>query len=535
MANKQNIPDTRMGGVNLLKTASANETPIAKRADDGYDPTIDLLSVGLQTGAAALAFKKKLDAEQMGMETDQVLGGYRAQLMASQSENEFDTIAKVAEADLKNRFVDRSNGKQFWAEHGSKILEANRADVAKLKQMKDVEFGRQSFNQVLAANHNLLARTAGTKGETLIARAVDEIEKTPFLSSEEKNQYRDGYLKTGILNLALNDPERAMTLGKKYLPDDEALFERISETKNLLQQVDKQKKENQKRKEEIASFNRAFSIWQAREKGDISAAEFYVLTAENDPKLLWGDAKQHSQTPLFDAYRVIKKINGGEKLSAEEVKTAGNSFIAAYKQKKLSLDAVGEMHNQLMLSLGDKNVSGLLFDSEVDQLADDVLLPDFEPTYQGDFKNDLMEQKAKLAFDIYESYYSKKTALADEFVEQGGQITPMLERRFSKQALQETREELGLKDNADGELNFADLKRVMRNAYTGNNQADVWMKFYQKAPYVEDKKALLKQIALAEQRKELSYPQFTTLDEVQNAHLERGEKFYYKGRLAVKA
>lgn len=533
MANRQTVPDTRLGGVNMLREASAREAPIAKR-EYGGNPSLDLAISGLEVASEVMRVKKKFDDEQMRLETVGVLQEYRSQLAAAQSEEEFDTISKTAEDDLKNRFLDRFNGKEFWSEHGEKILETNRADMAKLRQQKEVDFGRQSFAQAMEANRNMLAQSLGENGDKLIARGVDEIEQASFLSEDEKQQYKTGYLQSGILNLSLNNPERALALSRKYFPEDEELPRQISETQTLRRQTEKNMAAKQQRAQDIAAFNRAFSLWQARENGELSPAEFHILTARGDKSLLWGDTENRSEIPLADAYRIIKKINSGSELSAEEYQTACNSFISAYRQHKLGIDVVGSLHNQLMLAQGDKNVSGMLFDSDVDGLADRVLLPDIDSASATGFKRELMEQKAKLAFDIYETYYSKKTALADEFIEQGGEVTPMLEKRFRRQALQETAAELGLKENAGGELRFADLKRVLKNVYTGANERGVWQKFYEKAPYAEDKRALFKQIAAEEQRRELSYPHFDTLAEVEAADLEAGEKFYYRGRLAIR-
>lgn len=533
MANKQTVPDTRLDGVNVLREASAREAPIAKR-EYGGNPSLDLAISGLNAVSEVMRVKKKIDKEQMRLETAGVLQDYRSRLASSRSEEEFDTISKAAEDDLKNRFQDRFNGKEFWNEHGEKILETNRADMAKLREQKEVDFGRQSFAEAMETNQRLLAQASAESGDKLIARGIDEIEQTPFLSEDEKQQYKTGYLQSGILNLSLNNPERALELSRKYFPDDEELPKQISETQSLRQQAEKDAAAKQQRVRDIDTFNRAFSLWHARENGDLSPAEFHILTARGGKSLLWGDVENRSETPLADAYRIIKKINSGSELSAEEYQTACNSFISAYRQHKLSIDAVSSLHNQLMLAQGDKNVSGMLFDSDVDGLADRVLLPDIDSTATTGFKRELMEQKAKLAFDIYETYYSKKTALADEFIEQGGEVTPMLEKRFRRQALQETAAELGLKENTTGELRFVDLKRVLKNVYTGTNERDIWQKFYEKAPYAEDKKALFKQIAAEEQRRELSYPHFDTLAEVEAADLEAGEKFYYRGRLAIK-
>lgn len=534
MANKQSLPDTRLAGAGLLKTASAKETPIAKRVYGG-NPTIDLAIKGLGAAYETLKAKKRVDDEQMTLETDRTLQEYRNRLAGAQSEEEFNMIAKAAEDDLNNRFLERFNGKEFWAKHGGKIIEASRADVQKIRQKKNAEFGRQSFNQALADNQNLLFSAVGTKGETLISRGLNEIEQTPFLSQDEKSEYKTGYLQSGILNVALNDAKEARRLLNAYLPHDEALLAKIDETEKLRLNDENTALQKQKREQDILRFNNAFAKWAARENGEISSAAFHVLTAQDDDDVLWGDKVVKSDTPLADAYRIVKKINKGDELSADEITTAGNSFIAAYKQKKLGLEAVMDLHNQLMLAKGDKNVSGMLFDDDVDKLADRVLLPDFDSADMVGFKKNLMEKKAKLAFDIYESYYSKKTALADEFVEQGGVITPMLEKRFRRQALKETSDELGLKENVSGELRFSELRGVLKNVYVGLNEGEVWQQFYEQAPFVEDKKALLKQIGARQQRLELSYPQFNSLAELEAADLLKGEKFYFKGRLATKA
>ncbi len=535
MANKQSVPAMGGNGVMILQQARAVPTLVSAKREYAGNGMAEFLTEAADVASLALEKKKKIDDEQMKYETDEVLQGYRTQLANAQSAEEFDTISKNAEDDLKNRFADRFNGPEYWAAYGADILRENRKDVEKLREKKNFDFGKASLNEMLASNQNMLARTAGDKGDVLLSRAVAEIDNTPFLEEGEKQHYRDGYLKTGILNLALNDPDKAAALADKYMPQEsEALKKRINNTRELRETFEKEEKKRQQREQDIAEFQQAFSYWQAKEEGSINPAEFYVLTAENNPETLWGERERRSNTPLADAYRLIKKINGGDRLSAEELRNAGNSLIAAYKEKKLGLSEVGELQNQLMLAEGDKSFSGLLFDKGVDELADRVFMPDVEAAAGAPFADDFMEEKAKLAFQIYENYYSKKTALADEFAEQGGVITPALEKRFRKQALAETRAEMGIIENVGEEVSMSGLRRVLKNVYTGHNERDVWRRFYAKAPYVEDKKALFKQIAAEEERKELSYPQFDTLAEVENAGLLKGEKFYFKGRLAVK-
>ena len=264
--------------------------------------------------------------------------------------------------------------------------------MQKMREKKDYDFGKESLTSMLSGSQNMLARSAGDKGDKLLARAVAEIDNTPFLETAEKQQYRDDYLKTGILNLALNDPDKASAMTDKYMPAfRDELKKRIDDTRALKEAFDKQEKERQQREADIAEYRQAFSYWQAKEEGNINPAEFYVLTAENKPETLWGERENRSDTPLADAYRIVKKINSGSQLSAEELRNAGNHLISAYRQKKLGLSEVGELQNQLMLAEGDKAFSGLLFDKEVDALADRVFMPDAEGTDAADF----MEEKSQ--------------------------------------------------------------------------------------------------------------------------------------------
>ena len=55
-----------------------------------------------------------------------------------------------------------------------------------------------------------------------------------------------------------------------------------------------------------------------------------------------------------------------------------------------------------------------------------------------------------------------------------------------------------------------------------------------KAPFVEDKKKLFKSIASNIRKRELKYPYYDSLEQVNKSKLSKGDKFYYKGRLAMK-
>lgn len=61
-------------------------------------------------------------------------------------------------------------------------------------------------------------RQSPVQAEKLLEMGTGEIERTPFLTPEDKQFYRDGYLKTGILNLALNSPETAEAAADRYFP-----------------------------------------------------------------------------------------------------------------------------------------------------------------------------------------------------------------------------------------------------------------------------------------------------------------------------
>ena len=149
------------------------------------------------------------------------------------------------------------------------------------------------------------------------------------------------------------------------------------------------------------------------------------------------------------------------------------------------------------------------------------------------YGRELMEHKAKLAFDIYQNYYGRKTALAEEFTAQGGQMTPAAAKKIGRQALAETAAELNLKETPGDAPSFVELRRTLKSSYSGSGERRIWERFAKEAPYAEDKTAVMRRIATEEQKRELSYPQFETYDEVMQAGLAPGDRFYFKGRLAV--
>ena len=63
---------------------------------------------------------------------------------------------------------------------------------------------------------------------------------------------------------------------------------------------------------------------------------------------------------------------------------------------------------------------------------------------------------------------------------------------------------------------------------------EIWKKFISKAPFVEDKKKLFNSIASTIKKRDLKYPYFDSVSQVNKSDLSKGDRFYYKGRMAVK-
>ena len=137
------------------------------------------------------------------------------------------------------------------------------------------------------------------------------------------------------MNLALNNPDEALNKLSLYSIDDkDDLITKINQTKQLRDEAIKKYEEKQTRQRDINAFNRAFGLWQAKESGAISDAEFFVLNADDKENLLWGMNEKRSSMPLVDAYKIVKKANAGENLSVDEISgsagtssTTGSSFL----------------------------------------------------------------------------------------------------------------------------------------------------------------------------------------------------------------
>ena len=502
MSNKQSLPNTKLDGVFLKKkiTSSALSDKVMNFSD--YDNGLGAVSDVADLAKNMLVQKRKVEYENNRVMADALLQTYREQLGQVDNEDDFDNIAKMAEDDLKSQMDNGFWSREFWEDNGDNILEANRKDVANLRALKEKEFGRNSLNTFLDNNQNMMAKASLGKANLLIDSGLDEINKSLFLDDEEKKVYKDKFLKSGLLNLALNNPDDALIRAGKYEGDDkEDLIDKINQTKVLREQAIKKQEEKVARERDISAFNRAFGLWNAKESGAINDAEFFVLNADDDKNLLWGMNEVRSKQPLVDAYKIIKKANSGNSLSVDDIKNVGNYLIGAYKNKDIGVNKASFIQNQMISSNETSDVRELLFDRNIDDLLDDVLMEDVNG--DDDISNIFMNEKAKFAFDIYEIYYGKKLALTDEFRNKGGVVTPAIERKFGMQALAEIKDELSLKISDDEIVSFGDLNSSLDEAISESGKKEIWQKFVAKAPFVEDKKKLFRNIASNVRKREV--------------------------------
>lgn len=537
MANKQSVPGTALNGA-MLRTARQNTPiPVEIKRELPTNNTLDI-AIGLTEGVKkASSFMIDYTREQQAYAADEMLQNNRQQLKAANSPEEFEQLANTIEDNMRNYFMDSAEGKEFWINNGDRLLNAHRRDVGRIREQKNLDFAKLSLNDSLAQNQNLLAKSSGSKGELLLDRGLKDINTTPLLNDDEKLNYRQGFVRNGLLNLALNDPDMAISYADKYVDagdEREALKQRLTDAKKLREDALQKTEAEGKRKQEISEYGQQLSLWAEKEKGNLSEAEFYVLTAEGNDDSLFKANEEITSAPLKTTYQLIKKMSNGETLSAVEARDAGQALVSAYQQKKIGLNEVADLQEKLMSAAVDKSLAEKYFNKGAYMLADKAFLPDVEVNAGDEIAEAFMEKKAQLMFEINDVYNAKREMITNVFLEQGGQLTPAYERRFNQQALRETRDELGLMENSRENLSFGALRRLVKNFYTGSDEKGVWQRFYDEAPYVDDKKALLKKIAAEEERKELSYPQFDNFAEVEAAGLEKGEKFYLRGRLAVR-
>lgn len=531
MANKQSVPQNQLGGAVLrqpvknVALASGGERAI----DDG-----EFLELNTMLEAGKMVAQKQLALEDknMRLQTAATLGNLRQQLWNTKSQDEFDMLADSAKTVLDSQFEGDEKGQKFWQENGGKIIAANRNDMERIRQIKATEFGKNSLDELLANSQNVVAQTPSIYSSDILEDGLREIEQSSFLSDAEKDIYRQNYLNSGVLNLALNNPQAAEQMLEKYLPQDEALKTKIATTKELMARAKEKDDETKARENYLAQLGQSVALWQKKEKGEISDAVFYVLKNQYGDDFWVADSEvEKDASPLSRAYQLFKRKNRGEVLTNQEIKQAENCLMSAYKQRKIGLDEVSSLQNQFLAMMGDgATYDG--YDYQIDDLSDRVLLPDTEEqSMEGKL---FMEDKARFSFELYDAYGAKKTALVNQFIKDGGTLSPSVLRRFEREAKIAVREELGLKESAY-EVSFGELKEVMNNIYSGRDKMTVWQKFLKEAPFVQDKKGLMQKVAAGAQKQELRIPRFSSIEELKGANLSYGQKFYLNGRLAIKS
>ena len=479
--------------------------------------------------------RKLIEEKDNKLKADSLLQNYRIVLGQAKSSDEFESVALSMNEEIKNFFMSSESGKDFWNKHGDKIIENNNLDLEKIRVKKEYDFGKNALKMMLADNQSLLVGADGNKGGLLLEDGVREIENTKFLDDEEKKKYRQGYLKTGIYNLALSDIDGAKEQANKYklsLGDD--FIKSIDELEALKIKQKQTEIVKNERKEFVKRFGNALNLWQQKEKGAILEPEYYVLSKEYEDVGL--DVNYNSlknRLPMSEAYAVVKKMNSGEVLEIDEICSASKALIGAYNNRKMNLDEVSHLQNKLMYSQEEGNSIIDFLDAEVDELVDNIFIKDISARSREAMN--IMEEKARLGLLINDAYYDKKMALMTKFNKEGGKITPKVDRIIKKQALNEIKTEFGYMENWGGSLDFAQLKSILKIYYNGNDDNEIWEKFYKKAPFCEDKRGLLKKLAIEQQKIELNYPNFNSWAEVLDADLGENDKFYFRGRLARKA
>lgn len=530
MANRQKIPSADLGGAllkNKIQTVPLNVRNLNGLYDEGEDDTSLML---FEAGKNYFKRQQAMEDKKMAMEADRMMQAQRFALSKASTPKEFEETAKNAETSFKMEAAENEEFNRFYNKHADKLLAANKADTEKLYELKKAEFGKNSLDEMLSLNQNMLAQSVAYRGDKLLGQGVEEISATPFLQDEERENYRQEYLKGGILNLALNDADGALKAAEKYLPDDGDIKLQIAETKRLKEAALQKAKDKEQKEKDISELGEAFSYWQAFEKGEIDEATFFVLHSKNkeNTKLAF-QTDFGVRAPLSKAYQVMRRLNKREVLDAKDIKEAGNCLISAYKAGKIGLDEAGGVQNQMVMLGLSRPEAVKLLDSSVDELIDAVVGGDASGnSLSGEA---FMEEKAKFAFNVYDAFYEKKTALADEFEANGGTLTEGVLKRLGRQAAKETADELGLK-KGEG-LSYGALERKIPLYFSGEDTAPIWQKFCQEAPYADDKEKLFCDICVAEERKRTELPKFYSLDEVQRAGLKEGDRFYLEGRLAV--
>ena len=528
MANKQSLPVVNLKGTELQKTVEGVSliNPVRHEHEDINDDIKDIGSFFKTVSASIKHQQKKLQDDEKYLEAEALLHSYRQGLEASQNSDDFEAIAQSADDFIKADFDDKK-GKEFWLVHGQNILEANKKDTENLRTIKEAEFGKNLLNQLLFNAQNMIALT--NDGTKYLQMGGEHIDQSVFLSDEEKQKYRESFYKNGILNLALQNPHAAEEARVKYFFNDEDLKLQIEKTAALrLKAVEEQNKArvNQEKFDEVKE---AVSLWQKKQTGAIDEASYYVLS--NGNKETFGlDTRDDKMMPdVTSMYRMFRRFNDGEKLSYEDIYALNGGLMKAYDDGKIDFDEVSFAQN-LIFSNHQNSSKGM--DKIISASADKILLPDAdENSHEADI---FMEEKMKWALKIYEAYYEKKNDMIEALKEKGEKLSYAKLYQCAREAKNYVVEMFDLKESKEP-LSFSELKKEVDVIYSKKDQSEIWKKFASLAPYSFDKRSLLREVAGEKMRNELLLPRFETWQEVKKAHLAEGTKFYFRGRLAVKA
>lgn len=485
MANKQHTPSVHLGGAELREKVNTAKVMTDVKNTFVDDSSLSLWKTAVDVGRDYVKARYKLEQKTLKIKAAATLGIYQQQLANASSINEFDELNQNTAALFEKDVKEESGGDDFWCECGAEMLGAYQQDAAQLREDKEREFGRNCLDNLLADTENIFAGASIPDADVLLRQSVQEIDETPFLNDTERKDYREHYLKTAVLNMALSDPEQAKKAQAEFLPDDEDLKFKIDETEKLSLAMREKTLQHQQQEKSLASFNEACLLWQKKEQGVLNEAQYYVLSGGKESVF---DTAQNIPGPLVSAYRFVKKLNNKEDFDAEDLKAATLHLASAYKEGKLGLEETSALQNQLLLSARDKAKARLLFDKTPDILADKILAEDTEST---SFDAEIfMEQKAKTAFEIYDTYYTQKTTRADEFLKNGGVMTAGVLKKISREALTDVNEMFGFAE-AEENISFEELEQMTSAISSNEKKKSIWQKFAEEAPYISHKKELM--------------------------------------------
>ena len=520
------VNDVLVGGAGLKKKVENTKYLKADIVELDNSKDIKMIGKALDVGFDVIKERQYIENEKNKLIADEALNRYREALYNVNNPNEFDVIAKSSVDDIKNYFNKSEDGSDFWNKYGGSLMEKNNQDIKNIRLQKEYDFGRKYLNQLLVDNQNILVRADKKRAGILFDEAINNIEKTSFLSDEEKKIYKDEYIKKGVLNVALNDCDTARNLADKFLlEEDKSLYLKIDEIEKIKKDEDEENVRKNNEIEVLEKIKKSSFLWQDFQNGKISKAQYAVLSDGMGIEKEY--AKKVNSDSLVNAYLNVKRMCD-EGLDVNEIKDTFDCIVDAYNQKNISLDDAIFLQN----SMFDFNnvLSG--FDNEFNKFLDSVLISDFN--LKGTKANDVMKNKVKVALSMHKLYGEKVRELADKYKNEGGEVSEYNIQKLKKEAINDIKNDMSFKENVEGVLSFSKLNSILKQYYRGVNDNVVWERYFNEAPYVEDKKGLLIKIASQEQSLELSYPKFDNWAEVEASDLGVGDKFYYRGRLAVK-